>query len=43
MVRRNLSEATKKACDKMFIPPNMSDSINRAVHAVSTGTPDLAD
>jgi hypothetical protein len=35
LVRRNVSQIPSKLCDKMFVPPNMSDAINKAVHGVS--------
>lgn len=35
MIRRSLTEVPHRPCDKLFVPPNIADSINRAVHAVS--------
>jgi hypothetical protein len=29
-----MSQVPAKACDKMFVPPNMADAVNKAVHSV---------
>ena len=34
-IRRYHAENPPKVCDKLFVPPNMADAINKAVHGVS--------
>ena len=34
LIRRHMSDAPQRACDKMFVPPTMADAISKAVHGV---------